>query len=377
MRVLVLGKSRVAEVAAATVATHPGVRDVQIDSVDPTDAVSIRAAISGADIVINSLVPERSGSAVLEAAIDTGTHYLDACDHCGYLAAMLKLDNSAKAAGVCATIGMGVSPGVTNLLASSAASLLDSVNDVYTAWRVEALDSFDGADIQDPRQAAERWMEQLSGTSIVVRSGQLSHEPPLRAVTLNLTRGRNGTAYTAGGPEPVCLFRTLAPAGTCASLIVVTPGTAAYLDVLRRDIDRNRLTLEQASAQLDKPSTWRTLRSLTIASKFKPPGALPPFFAAASGLKDGRRRLVVAELVESPLALSAAQRFTTLAHGIGIPLGISLFQLIESNCFPPGVHPPEAVIDPYRYFGDLDRYSPHPPWEAMLTVEHADLETGQ
>lgn len=372
VRVLVLGRSPVAEVTVETIATHPGVQDIQMRWADPGDPSGIRTALNNVDVVVNAVDPDRSGSAVLEAAIDTGTHYLDACDDCDYVARMLGLDSRAKAAGICAVIGMGTSPGVTNLLASCAAGDLDSISDIYIAWPVDAPEGNVDVDIDDPLAAATRWMHQLSGTSTVVRSGRLGSEQPLRPVTLELPRGRHGTAYTAGGPEPISLFHTLAPAGDCTTLMVVAPGTAAYLDVLRRDIDRKRLTPKAAAEQLDKPTMWRTLRSLVSASRFKAPGTLPPFFAAVSGIKDGRQRLVMAGLVDNPHPAGPAPLTASLARSIGIPLGLALFQLIDAVNPRAGVHPPEVIIEPHRFFDDLDHCLNRPGYAPSLFVEHTD-----
>jgi len=47
---------------------------------------------------------------------------------------MIKLDANAKSAGVSATIGLGASPGLTNLMALIAIRELDEVTTVYTGW---------------------------------------------------------------------------------------------------------------------------------------------------------------------------------------------------------------------------------------------------
>lgn len=365
-----LGGTATGEVAVETAVDYPGEHDIRLGWVDPDDSTEMRTVLDSVDLVVNALDPDRSGTAVLEAAIDTGVHYVDACDDCGHTVRMLDLHDRARAAGVCAVVGMGASPGVTNLLAACAAGELDRIDDIYTAWPVDVPEAPGNVDLGESREAVERWMRQLSGISVVVRSGQLRDEQPMHAVALDLPRGRRGTAYTAGGPEPITLHRTLAPAGNCASLITIAPGTAAYLDVLRRDIDRKRLTSAGAAEQLDKPTMRRTLRALFSASKFKAPGTLPPFFAAASGIKGGDRRVVLAELSDFADPALPAPLTDGLARSVGIPLGLALFQVVGGQ---PGVYPPEAVIEPYRFFSDLDRCLRRPIYAPSLVVEHRDL----
>ena len=47
---------------------------------------------------------------------------------------MLELDGQAREAGVPAVVGIGASPGVSNLPAATAASELDGVDEVITGW---------------------------------------------------------------------------------------------------------------------------------------------------------------------------------------------------------------------------------------------------
>ncbi|WP_189027920.1 hypothetical protein [Nocardia rhizosphaerihabitans] len=60
---------------------------------------------------------------------------------------------------------------------------------------------------------------------------------------------RHGAAYTVGHLEPITMQRTLSPRGEAVNLMVATPGTAAFLNVLRTDIDRGKLTNEPPRAK--------------------------------------------------------------------------------------------------------------------------------
>ncbi|MFF2549534.1 saccharopine dehydrogenase family protein [Nocardia sp. NPDC058058] len=325
--------------------------------VDVTDADALRDALRDADVVLNTVGPYyRFGLPVLRAAIATGTHYLDLCDDWEPTLRMLELDSAARETGVCAVIGMGASPGVSNLLAMAAARALDTVEDLYTTWPVDVPRGRTEESTRDgtahPPAALLHWMEQISGTISVVRQGRTTREPPLRAVRLELPGDRSGTGYTVGHPEPVTLHRTLHPTGDAANLMIVTPGTVAFLDVLRRDIDRGKLDNATAAAELLKPGLLRGIRSLITAGRFPSPGTLPPFFAVARGRKDDRSHTVLAYLADdshpgTPLFIDDMSRAT------GIPLALGLSQVIDGSVRRPGVHPPESVIDPDRFFRDL------------------------
>ncbi|ESV58613.1 saccharopine dehydrogenase family protein [Mycobacteroides abscessus MAB_082312_2258] len=119
--------------------------------VDVTDEGALRAALEDVDLVLNTVGPYfRFGLTVLRTAIEARTHYLDICDDWEPTLQMLGLDETARAHGVCAVIGMGASPGISNLLAATAAAELDEVDDVYTAWPVDVGDR--GADTGEESQ---------------------------------------------------------------------------------------------------------------------------------------------------------------------------------------------------------------------------------
>src|SRR5918998_4906105 len=110
---------------AATLAAELDTTGVAVRArrVDVTDAAAMRAVLDDADVVMNTVGPYyRFGLGVLRAAIDTGTHYIDICDDWEPTLDMLELDVDARSAGVTAIIGMGASPGVSNLLAARAAA---------------------------------------------------------------------------------------------------------------------------------------------------------------------------------------------------------------------------------------------------------------
>lgn len=109
-----------------------GARGVSFVPVDATVPASIRKAIEGADVVLNCSGPfYKFVKIVLETVIEAGIHYVDVCDDVDVTLEILEMDERARQAGVSALIGMGSSPGVTNLLAGFAArELLDETASV-------------------------------------------------------------------------------------------------------------------------------------------------------------------------------------------------------------------------------------------------------
>ncbi len=109
-----------------------GAAKVQVMKFDALDTASIRSAIAGASVVLNCVGPFYSTvkpilSAVLEAKID----YVDICDDVDVTLDILGMDAQARSAGITALIGMGNSPGVTNIIAKLVStSFLDETDSI-------------------------------------------------------------------------------------------------------------------------------------------------------------------------------------------------------------------------------------------------------
>jgi len=108
-------------------------------SLDAEDEDALRQLLRRADVVLNTAGPfYRFGIKVLRAAIEAGCHYLDINDDWEPTLEMLEMDERARRAGVTAVVGMGASPGISNLLAAKAMRRLDRVDAVYTGWSLES-----------------------------------------------------------------------------------------------------------------------------------------------------------------------------------------------------------------------------------------------
>lgn len=129
---------------AGAIADEIGRDRVEAVRVDALDAESVKSAIRGADIVLNTTGPfYRYVPTILKAVIEERINYIDVCDDVDVTMEILNMDEAAKAAGITAVIGLGSSPGVTNLLAKFAAeSLLQEVDsiDIYHAHGGEPIE---------------------------------------------------------------------------------------------------------------------------------------------------------------------------------------------------------------------------------------------
>ena len=115
---------------------------IRFDAMDPQ---SIKNAIQGCDLVLNCVGPfYKSVKQILRAVIESGINYVDVCDDVDVTLEILEMDEEAGKAGISALIGMGSSPGATNLLAKFAADNLLDETDSIDIFHAHGGEPFEG-----------------------------------------------------------------------------------------------------------------------------------------------------------------------------------------------------------------------------------------
>src|SRR3989344_4162453 len=117
------------ESAALTLAESFGDPRVTARFVDAHVLGSLIDASSGQNVVINCL-QHNFNLAVMNAALVTGIHYVDLGGLFSFTRKQLKLNRQFRKAGLTAVIGMGCSPGVTNMQAAYAINRLGKARSI-------------------------------------------------------------------------------------------------------------------------------------------------------------------------------------------------------------------------------------------------------
>ncbi len=112
---------------ADTIISENQQNNISFIKVNAEDPQSIQSAISGCDLVMNCIGPfYKTVKIILEQVMAAKINYVDVCDDVDVTLEIFDWHEKAKTAGITALIGMGSSPGATNLLAKFAADhLLD------------------------------------------------------------------------------------------------------------------------------------------------------------------------------------------------------------------------------------------------------------
>lgn len=184
-----------AEVGGKTTATK----------VDANDMDHLVKAMQQADVVLNTVGPYYIyGERIVKAAIEAKRHLVDVCDDGDATEKILALDGEARKAGVCVIVGLGATPGITNLMARSGADKLDRVDAIDTAWAWTAIDpKMTGSGI------VEHYFHAIDGDIITYRDGQWVPIPAMSVVKTFNFIDPIGTFEVSqvGHPEPITLPR--------------------------------------------------------------------------------------------------------------------------------------------------------------------------
>jgi len=327
------------EAAAATLVEQLADGRVRAVGVDVADTKSLRRAVEGADVVMNTAGPFfRFGVPVLKASIAAGAHYLDICDDWEPTLDMLELGAEAERAGITAVVGLGASPGVSNLLAVMAMSELDEVDTVITGWGVGRGVVTGG----EPSAAVVHWVHQCVGPIRILREGALVDARPLQPVVIDYPDAGQAAVWTVGHPEPVTLSRARPDLRNSMNVMVAAPWIVEAMQSLAEDVQAGRLTVEGAAARLVSGDAGR-------GEGEEPDDTpdLPPLFAYATGRK-GSATIRVAATV-------AAMPKRGMGGATGVPLGVGVRLLLDGRLSRPGVFAPEEIVEPLGFFGELAR----------------------
>ncbi|MFX1462800.1 MAG: saccharopine dehydrogenase family protein [Promethearchaeota archaeon] len=334
--------------------------------IDINESDKLTELIKSHDIVINTVGPfYKFAVPIMEAVIKAKKPYLDINDDWKPTLDVLKMDSKAKDAGITALIGIGASPGISNLLAVLACSKLDKVEDLVTAWG-ESISMKEGkkpkyyVDRRDFRKrlgesqrrsnaAMDHWIYEALENIPTFKDGQLIEINSLTETeSFDFPGYKPMYACHIGHPEPVTLSRTI-KANNISNVMYVGETLTGYLRGYRDRILKKELTIEEASLQLQEDMRKAIKEMKMGRSPLKEYlGGPPTLCCIALGVKDGKKKKVAVALGRNP--------YDEMAGVTGVPLAIATLMLIEGRITKKGILTPEEALDPLEFF---DRIAPY------------------
>ncbi|MCD6599736.1 MAG: saccharopine dehydrogenase NADP-binding domain-containing protein [Dehalococcoidia bacterium] len=138
----------------------------------------IEQASSGADVIINLTLCEFNEN-IIEAALNTGSHYVDAAGFFDSESQFEKTNNEFKKAGLTAFTCCGASPGITNVMARYACDKMNKVDEI----RIRLC----GRALEKPKEIVSGWeptwspeiaLTDYADKPIVFENGEYKEYPP-------------------------------------------------------------------------------------------------------------------------------------------------------------------------------------------------------
>jgi saccharopine dehydrogenase (NAD+, L-lysine-forming) len=167
---------------AAAVADSHGAGKATAAATDARDVAALARALDGVDVLVNT-ASYRINLEAMRACLEAGCHYLDLGGLYRMTGRQLELGPEFERAGRLAVLGIGSSPGKTNLMAAEAVRRLDAsagegieAIDVFAAGRDPAAPS-DGR--LRPPYAIQTLIDELTLEPIVLREGRPVQIEPL------------------------------------------------------------------------------------------------------------------------------------------------------------------------------------------------------
>ena len=335
---------------AAIAFSHSMNQKVSGLGLDVTDLNALKKAMEGADVVINTVGPFfKYGPPILEAAIETGCHYLDINDDWEPTIEMLKFHKKAEDGNSTAILGMGASPGLTNMLGAAAIQELDEVETLYTGWTMDGAAPEEESSQSGVNAAMIHAVQQMTGKVRVHNDGEPKMIKPLKQVTVDFPGFGEFKTHIFGHPEAITFphhFPSLKN-----SMNLAHGSGFGILKWIMRLVDWNILSVEKAAGIVqDLSSSIRedletkgveTGIDMVRNSLDEPPS----LYALAIGNKNGQKASCGTTFRASDLI--------SMGEATGIPLACGLKLLIDGKITKFGVFAPEGAIDPNDFFKEL------------------------
>ncbi|MGW4340345.1 saccharopine dehydrogenase family protein [Rhodococcus koreensis] len=297
-----------------------------------TSPQELRELLGSGRLVANLAGPYyRTGTVVLDAAIETGTDYLDICDDADVILPMFERTEAAEKAEVRALIGMGSSPGTTNVLIRAAVDYLGSAEDVDISWTVDVNDMTDAA-------ARHFW----HCFNIVDPDGTIHPAPSWeqlerKTVTFPGTVGTQEVIRLAH-PEPITAPRFL-PVTRCSNFGAITPIESLVVAwSLAFSVDAQRPRPDLAEVTDHAIDVFRTYRETRPATPRIGSGMQIDIHTDGNGLR------------------FSAGADTEMAEATGVPAAAGIVLLLDGQTPNAGVFSPETLV-PADFFTALRKVS--------------------
>ena len=304
---------------------------------DITNNAALKNKMSKVDIVVNTTGPFfKFAEPILKTAIETNCNYFDICDDWEPTEKMLLMNDDPRSSDITAILGLGASPGLTNILAYISMMELDEVEKVYTGWDISSAKPEEESSQTGVNAAMLHGVEQMIGQVKVFKNRKYQMVRPLKEIKINYPSIGEKNANIFGHPEAVSFPYHYPEIKESLNLMHGEErgfiGTVKFIRLL---IELKLITKKTAARIL----TWLE-KSLTPKKQKLSSITLPSVYGYAEGVKDGIN-IAVGTTIDGDV------RDLTMGEATSYPLACGVKMFIDGLIKGNGVHAPESgIIDP-------------------------------
>lgn len=322
---------------------------IQPAHVDVRDIDSTTLLVEPHDVVLNC-VNYYFNVPIMEAALHAGVPYTDLGGLYHGSLKQFELNEAFQKAGVTAVLGMGSTPGITNVMAGVLASRLDEVHELHV--RVGCFDESSSGPLPIP-YALDTVLDEFALEPMVFTGGKpvaLSPMSGQETIQFPAPVGKMEAIYTLH--SEVAMFPRSYPNLREASFKVAFPSDFTA---------KMRFLVELGFASRDKLLRGVSPREmlLSLAAKQSLPNDATPrdcdvLRVQAKGIRNGK---IVETTGESIVLPHPKWNIAAGALDTGVPLSIVGQMLATGEIGTPGVLCPETAVPADRFFQELSRRS--------------------
>ncbi len=330
---------------------NPKIRILQVDIKDTENFVK---ALEGSAVCLNATV-YYTNLEVMEACLRAGAHYTDMGGLFHTTRKQLKLNDRFAQAGLSAVLGMGSAPGIPNIQARYAADRLDTIESI------KIYDGIKPPPAEDLRftYAVPTIVDELTVEPMVFENGEFAAKEPLTGFEDYWFTPPLGLLpmHLSLHSEVATLPVTFKDKGVKECFFKIN-----YWGMSKETVEKVRVLADFGFASQEpvevngQPIIPRDLM-VTLLSSYVPP--ITDFLAPAKNRPPDWVKEIVTEVHGTKDGKATTYRLGTLTCKGALPTGaapaVAAIWLAEGRV-EPGVHPPEAVLDPEPFFKEMEKF---------------------
>ena len=313
---------------------------------DVKDQESMIKIFRGSNVVIHAVHHEFNLN-VMKACLKSRTHYIDLGGLYHYTKKQLKLNKQFKKANLIAVLGIGASPGITNVLARYALRFLDKIENIEIKIGYKDFSTYRQVSPLSSSYSIQTILELFSWRPTVFVNGKVKFVEPIS--------GREKYKF----PEPIGLQK---PQYTIHSEIATLPYTLKAKNVsFKIAFDEDFVDKIKTLSNLDFLSENKVLimgkefitKDISVEILKRLPTSIPEKIneyeiirVIVDGKRKGKKKRIILDAKIKGIN-------ETIDKDTGVPPSIVAQMVAKGKIVHKGVFPPESIIPENQFFKEL------------------------